>query len=117
MGESIRIQDLARQMIRLAGLTPDEDIKIEFTGLRAGEKMYEELTYNHEKLTRSAREGIRVATGTDVDAERLHAGLKKLIDQAMAGDPERTRAMLHDLVPDYHAPDDDVTPPRAAAGD
>ena len=117
MGESIRIQDLARQMIRLAGLTPDEDIKIVFTGLRAGEKMYEELTYNHEKLSASAREGIRVATGAEVDADRLNAGLKKLIDQAMAGDPERTRAMLHDLVPDYHTPDDDMTPSRAAAGD
>ncbi len=115
MGESVRIQDLARQMIRLAGLTPDEDIKIEFTGLRPGEKMYEELTYDHEKLERSAREGIRVATGTHVDADRLYAGLEKLVEQATAGDPERTRAMLHDLVPEYHTPDDDgASAPRAA---
>ena len=115
MGESVRIQDLARQMIRLAGLTPDDDIKIAFTGLRAGEKMYEELTYDHEKLERSAREGVRVATGTHVDAERLYAGLEKLIDQATAGDPEQTRAMLHGLVPEYETPGDDgATTPKAA---
>ena len=77
--------------------------------------MYEELTYDHEKLERSAREGVRVATGTHVDADRLYAGLEKLVDQATAGDPERTRAMLHDLVPEYHTPDDDgASTPRAA---
>ena len=118
MGEPVRIQDLARQMIRLAGLTPDKDIEIAFTGLRAGEKLYEELTYDHETLSATSRAGINVTHGTGADMGDLKPGLTALVEQASAGDPDDTRALLRVLVPDYLPPGDTAAaPPKAAAGD
>jgi O-antigen biosynthesis protein WbqV len=118
MGDPIRVQDLARQMIRLAGLTPDDDIKITFTGMRAGEKLHEQLTYDHETLAPSARAGISVARGMGADMADLRPRLDALIEQAAAGEPAGTRAMLRDLVPDYVPPGETATAPaQAAAGD
>ena len=67
MGEPVKILDLARQMIRLAGLRPGEDIKIEFTGLRPGEKLFEELFHDQENLIRTERSGILLARPRSVD--------------------------------------------------
>jgi O-antigen biosynthesis protein WbqV len=118
MGEPVRIQDLARQMIRLAGLTPDKDIEVAFTGLRAGEKLHEQLTYDHETLAATARAGISVARGMAADMADLKPRLDALIEQAGAGEPEATRALLRALLPDYQPPGEAVRePPQAAAGD
>lgn len=60
MGEPVKIVDLARNLIRLSGLEPDVDIKIEYTGLRPGEKLYEEMFMSEEVLTRTANELIHI---------------------------------------------------------
>ena len=61
MGESVKIDDLARRMIRLAGFTPDQDIAVEYTGLRPGEKLYEEVLSNHENTLPTDHQRIRIA--------------------------------------------------------
>jgi FlaA1/EpsC-like NDP-sugar epimerase len=63
MGSPVRIQDLARQMIRLSGFEPDEDIAVVFTGLRAGEKLEEELVDEDERITTAGHDRIRVVHG------------------------------------------------------
>ena len=62
MGEPVRIQDLARQMIRLAGLRPEADVKIEFTGLRPGEKLHEELFHGREPSVPARAPGLLLAS-------------------------------------------------------
>lgn len=67
MGEPILIKDLAAQMIKLAGFRPGEDIKIEYTGIRPGEKLYEELFYENEQRKKTLYEGITYASARDID--------------------------------------------------
>jgi len=117
MGEPIRIQDLARQMIRLAGLTPGEDVAIAFTGLRPGEKLYEELIYAHETLLPTGRQGISVARDGGTAMADLKASLAALVEQANAGEPEETRALLRAVLPDYRPPADVDGTTAKAAGD
>jgi O-antigen biosynthesis protein WbqV len=117
MGEPIRIQDLARQMIRLAGLTPDADVAIAYTGLRPGEKLFEELTYAHETLIATARQGISVARDGNAQMAELARKLASLIEQANAGEADDTRALLRAVLPDYRPPAEAVgAPAKAAAG-
>jgi len=117
MGEPIRIQDLARQMIRLAGLTPDADVAIAYTGLRPGEKLFEELTYAHETLIATARLGISVARDGNAQMAELARKLASLIEQANAGEADDTRALLRAVLPDYRPPAEAVgAPAKAAAG-
>ncbi|MBY0354936.1 MAG: polysaccharide biosynthesis protein, partial [Rickettsiales bacterium] len=103
MGKPVRIADLARQMIRLAGLKPEQDIAIAYTGLRPGEKMYEELFYNEEELAKTSHSSIRLATQLDSIPEDFFAMLESLKKACDAGDEESARACLHDLVPQFHA--------------
>ena len=67
MGESVKIDDLARRMIRLAGYTPDKDIKVEYSGLRPGEKLYEEVLSNHENTIPTDHSRIRIAKVREYD--------------------------------------------------
>ena len=67
MGESVKIVDLARRMIKLAGFTPDEDIKIEYSGLRPGEKLYEEVLSDHENTIPTNHSRIRIAKVREYD--------------------------------------------------
>ena len=105
MGEPVKIIDLARQMIRLAGLRPDEDVKIEITGLRPGEKLYEEVLHDAETTVPTEIDGIRVAAPRASDRKTLAASLERL-DRAVS-DLDRAALMdtLGTLVPEYHAPD------------
>ncbi len=101
MGDPVRIEDLARQMIRLAGLVPDEDIAIVFTGMRPGEKMHEELVYDDETLAPTEREGINVATGRPAAFDDLRQRLATLTAQAADGEADESVAQLARIVPEF----------------
>ena len=85
MGEPVKIVDLARQMIRLAGLEPDRDIQIKFTGLRNGEKLTERLSDEDEPLVATELSGILTAAPQIVDVAVVNAFLDRLHEAARAG--------------------------------
>ncbi|HEY3918862.1 MAG TPA: nucleoside-diphosphate sugar epimerase/dehydratase [Stellaceae bacterium] len=101
MGEPVKIVDLAKQMIRLAGKRPDADIKIDFIGLRPGEKLYEELFYANETLLPTKIGGIRLAAPRASDYAMLARALDELAEQARDGHDDRVLAQLRTLVPEY----------------
>jgi FlaA1/EpsC-like NDP-sugar epimerase len=101
MGDPVRIADLARQMIRLAGLRPEVDIKISFVGLRRGEKLHEELFYAAEKLRETAIPGVRLAEPRLLELPLLVAGLVRVDAAVAGGDTGAAVAALAELVPDY----------------
>jgi len=103
MGDPVRIQDLARMMIRLAGLRPDRDVEIAFTGLRPGEKLYEELLHNSETDDATAVEGVFLASPRAVDLAILRRALDELMGHARARRTDRTLTLLKELVPEFKA--------------
>jgi FlaA1/EpsC-like NDP-sugar epimerase len=113
MGEPVKIADLASQMIRLAGKRPGTDIKIEFVGLRPGEKLYEELFYDTETLLPTKVSGIRLAAPRTSDYAMLARALDEFAEQLREGREDRAIALLGTLVPEFeHA---NQAPERAAA--
>jgi len=104
MGEQVRIQDLARQLVRLAGLREGEDIDIVFTGLRPGEKLFEEL-HSHTEKTRITRHERILAWELDtIDEVDLRKAVGVLEEIARAGDPVCVKQQLHAIVPEYREP-------------
>ena len=103
MGEPVRIDDLARQMIRLAGLQPGDDIAIEYTGIRAGEKMHEELFLATETLAATSQAGVLRATSPAADLEALRRQLGELAAAANARDSATALALVGHLVPAFGA--------------
>jgi len=104
MGEQVRIQDLARQLVRLAGLREGEDIDIVFTGLRPGEKLFEEL-HSHTERTRITRHERILAWELDsIDETALRTAVAELEQVAEAGDPVVVKHHLHGIVPEYREP-------------
>ena len=101
MGEPVKIVDLARQMIRLAGLVPDRDIAIEFTGLRPGEKLHEELFHDAEAAVPTANPALRLAAPRTADYAVLVRSIDELEEQARAGNEARLIDLLRLLVPEY----------------
>ncbi len=101
MGKPVRIDDLARQMIRLAGLRPNEDIAIEYSGMRDGEKMHEELFHNNEALAPTSREGVIQAISPAAELEELRRLIAELADAARARRTSETFALIHRIVPAY----------------
>jgi len=104
MGEPIRIVDMARDLIRLHGLEPDRDIAIEFTGLRPGEKLHEELITSGEGIVPTEHEKIMVLRGKTLDAAALLARIEALLAISRQGDGEAIRKKLRDIVPEYMPP-------------
>lgn len=104
MGEPVKIIDLARQIILLAGFQPDIDIKIEITGPRPGEKLFEEILHASEELVPTTHPGILLAAPRSTDLAALGARIDELADAARAGDTERTRAIVQGLVPEFQSP-------------
>ncbi|RMH50829.1 MAG: polysaccharide biosynthesis protein [Zetaproteobacteria bacterium] len=100
MGRPVRIVDLAEKMIRLSGLEPGVDIAIEFTGLRPGEKLYEELFHEEERLLPTAHHKIRLAEGREVEWDWLEAALAQLGEACNRRDPAEVRRALHAIVPE-----------------
>jgi FlaA1/EpsC-like NDP-sugar epimerase len=101
MGEPIRIVDMARDLIRLHGLEPGKDIAIEFTGLRPGEKLHEELITSGEGIVSTDHEKIMVLRGKTRDAAALLAQIETLLAISRKGDGEAIRKKLRDIVPEY----------------
>lgn len=103
MGEPVRIDDMARRMIELSGYTPDEDIEIKYTGLRPGEKLYEELLLDREKVSRTANDLIFIEPPYPMDDKKFEAQLKELGEAAtseVCG--ADIRELIHDIVETYH---------------
>ncbi len=88
MGEPVRIDDLARNMIRLSGFEPDVDIEIRYTGLRPGEKLYEEMLMKEEGMQTTANELIYIGKPLQIDEDEFQAQLKRLWEACQANDPE-----------------------------
>jgi FlaA1/EpsC-like NDP-sugar epimerase len=101
MGAPVKIIDLARQMIRLAGLKPNEDIKIEITGLRPGEKLTEELFHAAEVTEPTRYPGILIARPRPLDLNTLTQGIDHIAAAARARDKDGVIRGLTQLVPDY----------------
>jgi O-antigen biosynthesis protein WbqV len=103
MGAPVRIADLARRMIRLAGLKPDRDVKIVFTGLRPGEKLAEQLFHAAEPLAPTTVAGIQLADPRVADAAALARGFDEIEALARAGDEAGLLAVLRRLIPEFAA--------------
>lgn len=108
MGKPVKIVDLARDLIRLSGLTPDEDIAIEFSGVRPGEKLFEELAADAEAVVKTRHPKIFVGTCRRYGWEQVERGLARLHALSDGFDPQEIRAAFQGLVPEY-------TPPSEAA--
>jgi O-antigen biosynthesis protein WbqV len=107
MGQPVKIADLARQVIRLAGLKPDEDVKIIYTGLRPGEKLHEELFAASEELIPSAVDGVQLATSPTVDLIKLQESLGRLTTSLHSGADEAFAIeSIRQLVPDFRNQDE-----------
>lgn len=101
MGEAVRIDDLARQMIELSGFKVEQDIKIVYTGLRPGEKLFEELLHESEALQKTSHEKLLLASSRDVEWGWLENQLIELKRTALSRDVARMIPILHDLVPEF----------------
>lgn len=102
MGEPVKIDDLARKLIRLSGFTPDKDIKIEYVGLRKGEKLYEELIMSEEKDTMELvfEDKIFVTAPFKMDYSNFKSKLEKL-ENALNGEDIVIRDVIKEIVPNY----------------
>ena len=101
MGEPVKILDLATNLIKLSGYRVGEDIEIKFTGLRPGEKMYEELLMNEEGLKETANKMIFIGKPIEFDEEQFREQLKEL-EQAAVDETSDIRAEVEKIVPTYH---------------
>ena len=100
MGEPVRIDDMARNMIRLSGFTPDVDIKIEYTGLRPGEKLYEELLMNEEGLQSTQNSLIYIGKPIEMDDELFLKQIKEL-EEASKEESDHIKELVAEIVPTY----------------
>lgn len=100
MGEPVKILDLAKNLIRLSGYKVDEDIKIEFTGLRPGEKLYEELLMNEEGLTDTENKLIHIGKPIEFDESRFFVQLNEL-KKAVESECSDVRPLIQEIVPTY----------------
>ena len=101
MGQPVKIADLARDLITLSGLTPDVDIKIEYTGLRKGEKLYEELLMSEVALTSTEHEKIFIEKPMTYDIDFVNQSIEEF-KQCVNMEPEDIVNLLSKKVPTYH---------------
>ncbi len=102
MGEPVRILDLAKDLIRLHGYEPEKDIAIEYTGLRPGEKLYEELITDDEGVIRTDHKKIMVIEGNICEPNDLNSKIKELLAKSEEFDGRKIREKLKDIVPEYN---------------
>lgn len=108
MGKPVKILDLAKNLIRLSGYRVDEDIKIEFTGLRPGEKLYEELLMAEEGMKETANKLIYIGKPIEIDEMRFFAQLKEL-KEASKNESCDIRPLVKEIVPTYHYEEEAVS--------
>jgi FlaA1/EpsC-like NDP-sugar epimerase len=101
MGEPVKIVDLARELITLSGFRPGEDIEIEFTGLRPGEKLFEELSIEGENMVATRHPKIAVWKNIPKDRETLRTGIERLLKVAHSQDRSQIVRILKELVPNF----------------
>ena len=101
MGQPVKILQLAEKMIQLSGLQPGRDIEVRFTGLRPGEKLYEELFYQSEELGQTTHPKLLLATSDSPDWPKLQADLVALERAIEQADAKLLRIMLHKMVPGF----------------
>lgn len=101
MGEPVKIDDMARNLIRLSGYTPDVDIKIEYTGLRPGEKLYEELLMAEEGMKDTANKLIHIGKPIEMDEDKFFVQLAEL-KEVCYQDDEKIKEKVQEIVPTYH---------------
>lgn len=114
MGEPVKIVDLARQLITLSGYRPDEDIKIEFTGMRPGEKLYEELAIEGEDIARTAHPKIGIWQIIPVEWQPFLKQMQSLVEQCNQLDRDAIRNRIRELVPEFQL---ESPPPRFAGSE
>lgn len=100
MGKPVKIVDLAKGLIQLSGLTPDVDIKIEFIGLREGEKMYEELLMSEESTLPTDNSSIMISEGQEISYDEVAQKLEEL-EHVVQGNDEEAIATLEQAIPTY----------------
>ena len=102
MGSPVKIDTLARNLIRLSGLRPDIDIKIEYTGLRPGEKLYEEKLMAEEGLRKTSNDLIHIGCPIPFDADSFFKQLRLLMRLAYANKEIEMKRLVQDMVSTYH---------------
>ena len=100
MGEPVKIDDMARNLIRLSGYTPDVDIKIEYTGLRPGEKLFEEMLMDEEGLRETENKLIHIGSPIEMDDDAFLRNLH-LLEDASREESDRIRELVSEMVPTY----------------
>ena len=102
MGSPVKIDTLARNLIRLSGLKPDVDIKISYTGLRPGEKLYEEKLMSEEGLRKTENKLIHIGSPIPFDTDSFLAQIQELMNTAYEGDEHKIRKLVSKIVTTYH---------------
>ena len=107
MGEPVKINDMAKNLIRLSGYTPDVDIKIEYTGLRPGEKLYEELLMAEEGMKETANKLIHIGKPIEMNEDEFFLQLADL-KEACYQDDAHIKEKVAEMVPTYHIKNEDI---------
>ena len=110
MGEPVKILDLAKELITLSGLRPGEDIEIVFTGIRPGEKLFEELSIRGEDVAATPHPKIGIWKKRSEDHVTVCRAIEDLMRLAQDGDPDAIRSRLRQIVPEYVEPDSTPVP-------
>ena len=118
MGKPVKIVDLARQMIELSGLKPDQDIEIEFIGMRPGEKLFEEISHHGENFVPTAHRGILRFISKPAPLAETRKTLQTLRTSLHKTEADELKLLLHDAIPEYspwlNTNDQPPAPPQPA---
>ena len=106
MGKPVKIYDLAVNLIKLSGFEPGKDIEIKVTGLRPGEKLYEELLMDEEGLTETKHKKIFIGKPSSFDLDTIKAEIDEIMKVAEGGNKVMLRQKLHEIVPTYNPQQD-----------
>lgn len=108
MGAPVKIKDLAENLIRLSGFVPNEDIKIEYTGLRPGEKLYEELLMDEEGIQKTKSKKIYIGHPIEFNTQEFKSQLDQLWRTCSDGNQKEIIDMLAKIVPTYRQQKDNL---------